>query len=149
MPLSHRNFLASAEAAARHLGSRPDDRWLACMPLFHVGGLSILLRAALAGLPVVVHERFDPEAASHALDTEEITLVSLVPTMLERLLDARGERPAPPRLRCVLLGGGPAPRGAGRARREARLPAGPDLRPHRGHLAGGNAAPDRRSRPHA
>jgi len=110
VPLSHRNFLASAEAAARHLGSRPDDRWLACMPLFHVGGLSILLRAALAALPVVVHERFDPEAASHALDTEEITLVSLVPTMLERLLDARGKRPAPPRLRCVLLGGGPAPR---------------------------------------
>jgi O-succinylbenzoic acid--CoA ligase len=109
VPLSHRNFLASAEAAARHLGTRPDDRWLACMPLFHVGGLSILLRAALAALPVVVQERFDPEAASHALDTEEITHVSLVPTMLERLLDARGKRPAPPRLRCVLLGGGPAP----------------------------------------
>jgi O-succinylbenzoic acid--CoA ligase len=107
--LSHRNFLASAEAAARHLGTQPDDRWLACMPLFHVGGLSILLRAALAALPVVVHERFDPEAASHALDAEEITLVSLVPTMLERLLEARGKRRAPPRLRYVLLGGGPAP----------------------------------------
>jgi O-succinylbenzoic acid--CoA ligase len=109
VPLSHRNFLASAQASARHLGSRPDDRWLACMPLFHVGGLSILLRAALDALPVVVHERFDPGAVSQALDAEKVTLVSLVPTMLERLLEARGERRAPPQLRCVLLGGGPAP----------------------------------------
>jgi O-succinylbenzoic acid--CoA ligase len=95
------------------------------MPLFHVGGLSILLRAALGALPVVVHERFDPEAASHALDTEEITLVSLVPTMLERLLDVRGKRPAPPRLRCVLLGGGPAPRALVERAAELGFPLAP------------------------
>jgi O-succinylbenzoic acid--CoA ligase len=107
--LTHRNLLASAEASARHLELRGDDRWLACLPLYHVGGLSILLRCALGGIPARLHERFDAVELSRALDDERITFVSLVPTMLQRLLDARGERPAPPWLRCVLLGGGPLP----------------------------------------
>jgi O-succinylbenzoic acid--CoA ligase len=107
--LSHGNFLWSALASAVQLGVDPRDRWLACMPLFHVGGLSILLRAALYGNSVVVHERFDPAAVNRAFDRDGITCASLVATMLARILDERGERPAPPQLRCVLLGGGPAP----------------------------------------
>jgi O-succinylbenzoic acid--CoA ligase len=107
--LSHDNFLWSALASAVHLGVDPRDRWLACMPLFHVGGLSILLRAALYGNSVVVHERFDPAAVNRAFDRDGITCASLVASMLARILDDRGERPAPPQLRCVLLGGGPAP----------------------------------------
>jgi O-succinylbenzoic acid--CoA ligase len=79
------------------------------MPLFHVGGLSILIRALLYGNSVVVHERFDAEAVDRALDRDGITHVSLVATMLARILEARGPRPAPAALRCVLLGGGPAP----------------------------------------
>ncbi|UCE84922.1 MAG: o-succinylbenzoate--CoA ligase [Deltaproteobacteria bacterium] len=107
--LTHENFLWSAVASAFHLGVRPDDRWLACLPLFHVGGLSILLRSVLYGTAVVVHERFDPARVSRSLDADRITLASLVPTMLERILDARGDRPAPSTLRCVLLGGAAAP----------------------------------------
>ena len=108
--LTHRNLRASVEASSRHLGVRPDDRWLACLPLFHVGGLVILLRCALHGIPALVHERFDPEAVNRALDGEAVTCVSLVPAMLSELLDARRGRPAPPTLRCVLVGGGPVPR---------------------------------------
>jgi O-succinylbenzoic acid--CoA ligase len=103
------NFLWSALASAVHLGVDPRDRWLACMPLFHVGGLSILLRAVLYGNTVVVHERFDPVAANRAFDRDGITCASLVATMLVRILEDRGDRRAPPQLRCVLLGGGPAP----------------------------------------
>ena len=117
--LSHRAFLASARASARHLGASADDGWLACLPLFHVGGLSILLRGALHGCRVVVQPRFDADAVSRALDAEAITHLSLVPTMLARLLETRGSAPAPPRLRCVLLGGGPAPKGL--VERAARL----------------------------
>jgi O-succinylbenzoic acid--CoA ligase len=107
--LTRGNLEASARASATHLGVEPHDRWLACMPLFHVGGLSLLVRSALSGIPLVLHERFDAEAVDRALDEDGITLVSLVPTMLQRLLDARGERPAPAALRCVLLGGAAAP----------------------------------------
>ena len=106
--LSHAAFRASATASAQHLGAHPEDRWLACMPLLHVGGLSILLRCALQAVPVVLHARFDPKAVSESLDADGITMLSLVPSVLERLLRARGRRPAPPKLRCVLLGGGPA-----------------------------------------
>jgi O-succinylbenzoic acid--CoA ligase len=80
------------------------------MPLYHIGGLSILLRSALYGSSAILHERFDPEAINRALDEDGVTLVSWVPTMLERVLAARGARRAPRSLRCVLLGGGPAPR---------------------------------------
>ncbi|MDJ0868147.1 MAG: AMP-binding protein, partial [Myxococcota bacterium] len=107
--LTRDNFLWSAVGSAFHLGALPDDRWLACLPLFHVGGLSILLRSVLAGSAALVHERFDARAVSDALDRERVTLVSLTATTLHRLLDARGERPAPPALRCLLLGGGPCP----------------------------------------
>lgn len=107
--LTHASLLASAVASAFHLGALPGERWLACLPLFHVGGLAILARSALAGGAVVLHDRFDPEAVSRALDEERVALVSLVPTMLARVLDARGERPPPPGLRAVLLGGAAAP----------------------------------------
>jgi O-succinylbenzoic acid--CoA ligase len=106
--LTHGNLQASAFAAALHLGLHRDDRWLACLPLFHVGGLSILMRNVLLGSPVLIHERFDPERVSAAID-DGITHVSLVPTMLGRLLEVREERPPPASLRGILLGGAAAP----------------------------------------
>ena len=107
--LTHAGLRAAVEASARHLGARPDDRWLACLPFFHVGGLSILLRAAHQAVPCEVHEGFDAERISRALDGGGLTHISLVPTLLARLLEARGVRPAPAALRIVLLGGATAP----------------------------------------
>jgi o-succinylbenzoate---CoA ligase len=104
------NFWSSAAASAANLGTGPDDRWLAVLPLFHVGGLSILLRCAIGGMTAVVHEGFDPKAANDAIDAQGVTIVSAVAVMLQRMLDERGDRPYPPSLRCVLLGGGPVPR---------------------------------------
>ena len=105
--LSHRNHLASAVASAWALGVAPDDRWLGVLPVFHVGGLAILIRSALYGTAVVVHERFEPDRAASALGGGEVTLASLVPTMLQRVLEA-GVRPARG-LRAVLVGGAAAP----------------------------------------
>lgn len=105
------NFWWSAIGSALNIGSRDDDRWLVCLPLFHVGGLSIILRAAICGFAAVIHDGFDAGAVNRALDEERITIVSVVAVMLERMLDARYDRPYPSELRCVLLGGGPA-RGA-------------------------------------
>lgn len=120
--LSWGNFLASARGAAECLGDVVGRRWLASLPLYHVGGLSILMRSALFGGPVRLQERFDAAATSEALDTGTIAAVSLVPTMLSRLLDHRGARPAPGGLELVLLGGAAAGPGLLRRAREAGWP---------------------------
>ena len=108
--LTYGNHWWSAVGSAMNLGALPGDCWLACLPLFHVGGLSILFRSVISGFAALVHERFDPEAVNRAIDADGVTLLSVVSTMLRRMLEARGERPYPATLRCVLLGGGPAPR---------------------------------------
>jgi O-succinylbenzoic acid--CoA ligase len=107
--LTYGNHLWSATASALNLGLRPDDRWLACLPLFHVGGLSILLRSVIYGTAAVVHAGFDAARVNTAIDSEGITIVSVVANMLQRMLDERSDRPYPSTLRCLLLGGGPAP----------------------------------------
>jgi o-succinylbenzoate---CoA ligase len=115
--LSHDNWLWNALGSALALGLDPDETWLCPMPLAHVGGLSIQIRSAVYGTTVLLHDRFDTERALDALmdPAQRVTLVSLVPTMLSRLLDA-GLR-EPPTLRRVLLGGGPiAPALLARAR---------------------------------
>lgn len=106
--LTHGNFFWSALASARNLGVREEDLWLCCMPLHHVGGLSILARAAMTGTAALLHDHFDADAVSRAIDQDGVTLISLVPTMLGRLLDARAGRAFPPTLRAALIGGGPA-----------------------------------------
>ncbi len=102
------NLIASARASAALLGSEEKDRWLLCMPIFHIGGLSILIRCALIGACVVLHDRFDVGKVVHALEGERITHVSFVATMLARIIEARGTARAPASLSVVLLGGGPA-----------------------------------------
>jgi O-succinylbenzoic acid--CoA ligase len=104
--LSYDNWLWNALGSALALGLDPEERWLCPMPLAHVGGLSIQLRSAIYATTVVLHDRFDTELVLAALTDPgaRVTLVSLVPTMLARLLDA-GLR-EPPTLRRVLLGGG-------------------------------------------
>ena len=106
--LTGANFLASAEAAADRLGPVVAQRWLACMPLFHVGGLSILMRSVRFGGPVRLLPRFDAAEVSDVLDGGDVAAVSLVPTMLSRLLAHREGRAAPPGLRVLLLGGAAA-----------------------------------------
>jgi O-succinylbenzoic acid--CoA ligase len=105
--LTYENFLASAFGSAVALGLDQAERWLCPMPLTHVGGLSIPIRSAIYATTAVLHGRFDTERVLNDLmdPARRITLVSLVPTMLSRLLDAGLERP--PTLRWALLGGGP------------------------------------------
>lgn len=107
--LSHANFLAAARASAANVGGAPGDRWLLCLPLFHVGGLTMLHRCATYGAALFLQERFDAGAASRAIDSDDITHTSLVATTLRRLLDARGDRPFPRTLDAILIGGGPVP----------------------------------------
>lgn len=107
VPLRARQHAASIGAITDRLGLGASDRWLLCMPLDHVGGLAILLRAAATGAAVVLHRDFDAARVARALVDERITHVSLVPTMLARILETLDGRPSDA-LRCVLVGGAPA-----------------------------------------
>lgn len=106
--LTRRNLVASATASAHRLGVDQGDRWLVCLPTYHMGGLAPLVRSTLYGTTTVVQREFDAEGTARVLDEYDITAVSLVPTMLSRLLDA-GWTPTDS-LRFVLLGGAPASR---------------------------------------
>jgi O-succinylbenzoic acid--CoA ligase len=110
--LSRRAFVAAAEASAANLGWRSDDRWLLDLPVAHVGGLSVVTRCLLARRTVVLPEDgADPVARTRsAVERDGVTLMSLVPTQLRRLLDSRPAWDPPPSLRAILLGGAPAAR---------------------------------------
>ena len=60
--LTHAALEASARATHARIGLEPDDRWLSCLPWQHIGGIQVMLRARLLGIPLTVHERFDVDA---------------------------------------------------------------------------------------
>ena len=95
---------AAAQASHAVTPLHPGDRWLACLPLFHIGGYSILVRCQLAGAVPILHHGFDAERVWHSLSHEAVTHLSLVPTMLSRLIDLHSV-PPPQSLRHVLVGG--------------------------------------------
>jgi O-succinylbenzoic acid--CoA ligase len=100
--LTHDAIAASARATSDRLAVDPrSDRWLACLPLAHVGGLSVVTRALATGTPLVVHDGFDAAAVEHAATDEGVTLVSLVGTAVRRI-DASP-------FRVIVLGGATPP----------------------------------------
>ncbi|HEX6657439.1 MAG TPA: AMP-binding protein, partial [Ilumatobacter sp.] len=95
--LTHAAIAASAEATSRRLQVSADDHWLACLPLSHVGGLSVITRALHTGTRLTVLDGFDADA----VDRSDATLVSLVATALARI--------DPTRFRVIVLGGSRPP----------------------------------------
>jgi O-succinylbenzoic acid--CoA ligase len=115
------NLAAAARASVEHLGHGPEDIWLLALPLHHVAGISILVRSAYAGGTVRILPGFDPAGFAAAL--REVTLASVVPTMLARLL---GHDPGPyTGVRSVLVGGGSIPAGLLERAASAGLPVLP------------------------
>ncbi len=104
--LTYGNVYQSARASAQLLGHLENERWMCVLPLYHVGGLSIVLRSLFYGTAVELtpSSPFDAPELNRILSERPITLVSLAPTMLQRLLDAK-TRPWNPSLRLILLGG--------------------------------------------
>lgn len=101
--LSRLALACSARASEERHGWFGQDRWLCALPLSHVGGLSILLRCLMARKTVLLCEGFGTGEVAEAITEQGITHISLVPTMLWRLLEA-GFR-APKHLRVTLMGG--------------------------------------------
>jgi O-succinylbenzoic acid--CoA ligase len=100
--LTHDAVRASALATSARLGVEPSaDRWVACLPLAHIGGLAVIIRALLTGTPCTVLGRFDAEEVARLGWSGGATLISLVATALHRA-DVSGYR-------AVLLGGAAPP----------------------------------------
>ena len=95
--LTHDAIAASAEATSRRLEVTADDHWLACLPLSHVGGLSVVTRALHTGTRLTVLPGFDAVAVTEV----GASLVSLVATALRRI--------DPSIFRCIVLGGSRPP----------------------------------------
>ncbi|SHM91579.1 o-succinylbenzoate--CoA ligase [Gracilibacillus kekensis] len=104
------NHWSSAVASSLNLGLLPEDKWLVCLPLFHIGGLSILIKSVIYGMPVYLLEKFDADKVHQAIMKSAVTLISVVAVTCSRLLERLGSERYPDSFRCMLLGGGPAPK---------------------------------------
>jgi len=106
--LTGRNLGASAASTVARLDANRTDRWFLDLPLSHAGGLSIPLRTAMLGATTVLNPAFDAERSARRMAAHQVTGVSLVPTMLDRLLDGPG---LPSDLGFALIGGAETPPG--------------------------------------
>ena len=101
--LTHAAVQASVAASAARLGATPDDPWLCTLPVAHMGGMLVLLRAVLQGASVAVHPGFEVEGFERDTGAR---FTSLVPTQLGRLLDAGADLA---RFRAIVVGGSRLP----------------------------------------
>ena len=101
VPVRWLQIEAHVKASANVLGVEEHDNWLVVLPMFHVSGLSIILRTLYNGTRAIIREKFSEQVVLEALETEDVTMVSLVPTVLQRIV----ERIQAPTLRAILLGG--------------------------------------------
>ena len=101
VPVRWSQIEAHVKASANVLGVEEEDNWLVVLPMFHVSGLSIILRTLYNGTRATIREKFSEQVVLDALETEAVTIVSLVPTVLQRIV----ERIQAPTLRAILLGG--------------------------------------------
>ncbi|WP_367296679.1 o-succinylbenzoate--CoA ligase [Loigolactobacillus coryniformis] len=108
---TYSNHFYSAIGSVLNLGLTAADSWLCCVPLFHISGLSIMLRGLIYGMTVVLVDHFDAPLINHLLCTQPITTISVVPYMLQKLLQTLAtDQYYQAAFRCMLLGGGPIDR---------------------------------------
>ncbi|WP_174734911.1 o-succinylbenzoate--CoA ligase [Mesobacillus harenae] len=103
------NHWWSAIASALNLGLSEKDRWLCAVPIFHISGYSILMRSQIYGIGVVLHTGFDEAKVIEDLKEYQVSIMSVVSTMLTRITEKVSDGASFPDLRCMMLGGGPAP----------------------------------------
>ena len=106
--LTYGNFEFSCSNWNGFLQFEPTDQFLCCLPLHHIGGLAVLIRALVYGFSVNLVNEFQAEIVLKTMQNHPVTIISLVPTMLKRILDIENGLETLKTLRYILLGGGPA-----------------------------------------
>ncbi len=107
--LTYGNFEASCTNWNEFLQFQLSDQFLCCLPLHHIGGLAVVLRALIFGFSVNLVSTFEAQKVLDTIIKFPVTIISLVPTMLNRILELEGGLEALKKLRWILLGGGPSP----------------------------------------
>ncbi len=102
--LSFNNLLQSAVIGDQLIKHKGNDRWLASLPFYHIGGFSIIIRAVVFGAVIIIPSSIKTVGISSAIKKHKPTLASFVSTQLARLIE---ENLSPNKeLRNILLGGG-------------------------------------------
>lgn len=101
VPLRWGQIKAHVQASQEVLGKTEQDNWLMVLPLFHVSGLSILMRSLYNGTAVTILPKYDEAQVLKLIESEQINMMSLVPTILTQLEPHITHHA----LRVILLGG--------------------------------------------
>tara|TARA_Y100000590_G_scaffold31288_1_gene34630 strand:- start:15095 stop:16486 length:1392 start_codon:yes stop_codon:yes gene_type:complete len=108
--LTYQNFVTSCNNWNEFLEFQSEDQFLCCLPLYHIGGFAVLIRALLYGFSVNLMQDFEEKNIHNTIEKYPVTIISLVPTMLKRILDIKEGLSSLKSLRHILLGGGPCPK---------------------------------------
>lgn len=102
------NHFYSAVSSALNLGLSSADKWLFVAPIFHISGFSIIMRGLIYGMTVRLVEKFRAEEIERILANETVTIMSVVPFMLKKLIQQQNKTNTHynSAFRCMLLGGG-------------------------------------------
>ncbi len=102
------NHFYSAVSSALNLGLSSADKWLCVAPIFHISGFSIIMRGLIYGMTVRLIEKFRAEELERILANETVTIMSVVPFMLKKLIQQQNKTNTHynSAFRCMLLGGG-------------------------------------------
>ncbi|GKV66931.1 MULTISPECIES: o-succinylbenzoate--CoA ligase [unclassified Sporosarcina] len=105
------NHTSSALASVLNLGLTDRDSWLCMMPLFHISGLSIVIRSVIYGMEMRLYEKFDAQEAAKQIMAGTVTSMSVVALTLDQIVRVMEEEnnKAHPSFRTMLVGGGPVP----------------------------------------
>lgn len=101
VPLRWKQFYAHVQASQQRLGVTEEDNWLLVLPMYHISGLTILMRSLYNGTSITLMEKFDEEQTLKWIEDGTITMLSVVPTMLIRIVDRIHQH----HLRVVLVSG--------------------------------------------
>lgn len=101
VPLRWKQFYSHVKASKKGLGVTKEDNWLVILPMYHISGLTILMRSLYNGTQLTILEKFYEEQVLELIESGNINMLSMVPTMLNRIIDRIGKH----KLRVVLLGG--------------------------------------------
>ena len=102
--LTFNNFITSVDQWHSEINFLNSDQYIQCLPLNHIAGLSIMIRAQLKGFQTILMDRFNSDKINFEIDNGA-TLISLIPSMLQRLLDSRQGKAFPKHFRGVIIGG--------------------------------------------